>query len=279
MSSFYRLYYGQGTIDMDRVYQLMSTQGKFWDTSWEWAPSSGRSLLFGSWDRIGPRAPRDQTLSLPPVPEGEFLRQGYDWGTLNKRQLSLVGASLRQNDELLGLLHKNLRSVQFHRYNLEVFLSIAQLCRQNLEMLKELGEISELFRAAQAPAARLEYDQALTGLDEALDLAVNILDQRNRTLQDATATWYKSWYPRVPEANGRRYLLVLNDVQDYRVDRALGLNYLIERELLLPFGKWVTQVAQVRNHYAAEHGMPERTLHFNWQDTTTTSAEEANVTE
>ncbi len=276
MSSFYQLFYGQGAFDMDRLYQLMSSQAEFWDSSWEWAPSSARSLKFGNSDRIGPIVPRDQVLSLPPIPQGPYLRQEYDWGELNARRLRLVQQSLAQKDELLGLLHKNLRSVQFNPYNLEVYLSIAELCRHNLEMLEELGEINNSLKAAQAAAARLEYDQAVARLDQALALAEIIRGERNRALSDAAATWYKSWFPRVAEANGRRYLHVLNDVQDYRVDRELGLKYLIERELLLPFGEWFNQVQEVRNRYATAHWIPARNLQFDWKATTSTSAGQAH---
>lgn len=51
---------------------------------------------------------------------------------MNSRRLELASDSLADNDELLGLLHENLGSVELNRYNLEVYTSIAQLCRQNL---------------------------------------------------------------------------------------------------------------------------------------------------
>jgi hexosaminidase len=270
-SSFYRLFYGRGSANMDRLYQLMSTQAEFWASSWEWGPSSIRPVLFGNSDAIRPIAPRDQAISLPPLPVGDYLRLNYDWSKVNEKLLQLLQRSLADNDELLGLLNRNLGDVQLHAYNLEVFLSIAALYRQNLEMLQDLGAISASLHSAQAAAAKLNYSAALSGLDDALQLAYVIRAQRNRTLQSATTTWYKSWYPRVAEANGRRYLLVLNSVQDYRVDRTLGLKYLIQREFLLPFGDWFTQLQQARNHYAAAHQLPEVTLDFDWQEEVSTS--------
>jgi hexosaminidase len=270
-SSFYRLFYGRGATNVDRIYQLMSTQAEFWASSWEWGPSSIRPVLFGDSDGIRPIAPRDQVIPLPPVPEGNYLRLNFDWPQVNEKRLKLSQRSLADNDELLGLLNRNLGRVQFHAYNLEVFLSIAGLYRQNLEMLQNLGAISALLRSAETAAAKLNYSAALSDLDHALQSAYVIRAQRNRALQGATKTWYKSWYPRVPEANGRRYLLVLNSVQDYRVDRTLGLNYLIQREFLLPIGEWFKQVQQVRNRYAAAHQLPETALNFDWQDDASTS--------
>jgi hypothetical protein len=49
---------------------------------------------------------------------------------------------LTSNDELLDVIHANMRQVEFQHYNLEVYLAIAQLFRQNLHMLRDLNEIS-----------------------------------------------------------------------------------------------------------------------------------------
>ena len=56
--------------------------------------------------------------------------------------MNLARKSLAENDELMNLLYANLPEVQFNHYNLEVYLSIAKLCRQNLLMLKDLKEIN-----------------------------------------------------------------------------------------------------------------------------------------
>lgn len=47
--------------------------------------------------------------------------------------------NMSAKDELLDLLPCNLLSVLFQRYNLQVFLSIARVYRQNLEVILGLG--------------------------------------------------------------------------------------------------------------------------------------------
>ena len=64
---------------------------------------------------------------------------GGDWDLENAKRLKMAGRSLAQNDSLLDLLHTNLQRAQFNRYNLEVYLSIANLYRQNLLMLQDLA--------------------------------------------------------------------------------------------------------------------------------------------
>jgi hexosaminidase len=279
--SFYRLFYGQGASEMGRLYQLMSTQAQFWATSWDRKSSAALPLIFGYSYGTGPFTPHIQTLPLPAVPTGGYLHLAGNWSQQDARRVKLAWKFRGENDELLNLLYRNLPSVEFNRYNLEVYLSIAKLYRQNLDMLIGLEEINSHLETAQAQAAKLHYADALVALDEALDAAGRIRDERNEILRDVTGTWYKTWFPRVREANGRH---VARDPQEF-VDtgtsedarrRQVGLLYLIDREFLLPFGQWVNQVVAVRNQYAAEHHLANRTEQFDWQNVSVSHGEAIN---
>jgi hexosaminidase len=279
--SFYRLFYGQGTSEMGRLYQLMSTQAQFWATSWDRKPSAKLPLIFGYSYGIGPFTPHIQTLPLPPIPSAGYVHLASNWNQQNARRVKLAWKFRGENDELLNLLYRNLPSVEFNRYNLEVYLSIAKLYRQNLDMLTGLDEINSHLEAAKAEASKLHYGDAVAALDGALDAAGTIRDERNEVLQDVTTTWYKSWFPRVREANGRH---VARDPQEF-VDigtsedarrRQVGVLYLIDREFLLPFGQWVNQLVTVRNQYASSHHLPIRKIEFDWQDTSVSHGQPIN---
>jgi hypothetical protein len=272
--SFYRLFYGKGATEMDRLYQLMSTQAQFWASSWDREPSGKLPLVFGYSYGIGPFTPHHQTLPLPLAPTADYLRLHQDWLQENARRLELVWKFLGENDELLDLLYRNLPSVEFNRYNLEVYLSIAKLCRQNLLMLKDLEEISTHLGTAQDRAAKLQYAEAVAALDQALDTAGRVRDERNQALHDVTTTWYQTWFPRVREANGRHVARAPQDFVDTQTSEKarrgqVGLLYLIDREFSLPFGQWVNDVQSVRNGYATAHGLPTKEGKFDWQDVAT----------
>jgi hexosaminidase len=270
-SSFYHVFYGPGAVDMERVYQLMSTQAEFWSSSWDRGPSTARKPIFGNSDQVYKvrRPAHDQTLPLPPVPQGEYLRLPFDWSLENAKRVKMAQDNMPANAELLGLLHANLHSVQFQRYNLQVFLSIAGLCRQNLQMLTEMEALDGALKAAQAAAAHVEYAQAVASLDRALDIAQHIRYQRNLALDEAVDTWYKSWYPRVAEANGRKFLNEVDDVKDHLPMRTVDMSYLVNREMILPMGEWFEQVENARNQYAQAHNLPARTDKLDWKDAQT----------
>ncbi len=128
---------------MERVYQLDEHAGAVLvATSWDSEPSGKLPLIFGYSYGIGPFVPHHGDTPLPPVPSATYLRLKGDWAHDNARRLELAWKFLGENDELENLLYTNLPSVEFNRYNLEVYLSIAKLCRQNLLMFQGLDEMN-----------------------------------------------------------------------------------------------------------------------------------------
>ena len=278
MSAFYTLYYGWNGANVDRLYQLMSTQAQFWNDSWDSMQSTARKGIWGNSNGIYDkrRPARDQTIPLPPAPAAN-LSYRSDWAANNAKRLQLVDDVLPENDELLGLLYQNLKIVEQNRYNLEVFLSIAQLYRQNLEMLQSIAGIDTLLKSASAAAEKNQARPALQAIDRAIDQARSIQWSRNRALHDAQRTWYKSWYPRVTEANGRKFLHDLDDVKDHLPDRTIDMSYLVYREMLLPFNQWIEQIQTARNQYAQAHQAPVRDDQFDWKDLKPESGSEVGI--
>jgi len=252
---------------MNRVYQLMSEQAQFWADSWDTGPSDARKGIWGNSYGVFPsrRPARDQTITLP-APPGPDLRFDPRWSEQNARRVQLAAGFLSDNDELLGLLAENLRTVEHNRYNLEVYASVAQLYRQHLAMITDIGRICYLLENAEKAAGGKKPKEALEAVDRALELAKQIRQQRNTALRDAVSTWYKSWFPRVPEANGRKFVHELDDVKDHVPDRTIDMSYLVYRELQLPFGQWVEAIRSARNQFATADGLPVDQGKFDWLD-------------
>lgn len=266
-TSFDRLFHGSSARNMDRIYELLSRQAQAWADSWESAPSKLRKPIWGNSE--GPFNPRhpahDQVLPLPPAPAGDDLHLSSNWRLTNAKRLELAKLALAENDELLNLLNENQKTAQFNRYTLEVFTSIAGLCRQNLQMLLQIERMDALLASAHEKAAANARMDAIAALDQAISLANQMRHARNSALKQATDVFYKTWLPRVPQANGRTFLHEVDDVKDHLPDRTIGMEYLIYRELNCPIGQWVAQIQSARNAYARSHHLQETNEPFDWK--------------
>jgi hexosaminidase len=266
MSAFYPLFYGPSVNNMDRLYQLMSFQAQVWNDTWERVDSHARKPIWGNSDRIfqPPHPAHDRTMPLPKVPAGADLSYEGEWSRENAKRMEAVDAALPENDELLGLLHENLRLAEYNRDGLEVFVALAHLFRQNLAMLHGLARIDAALSEAQTAVRAAKDKDAVAAVDQALEIARLIRSERNQAVREATATWYKTWYPRVADANGRPFLHELDDVKDHLPDRTVDMSYLIYDELLLPLGDWYDRTQSARNRYAEAHQLPVRSEPLNW---------------
>lgn len=263
---FYNSFYGSGTVNIEKVYQLLSSQAQFYDESWEWKPSKWRKPIFGNHAEIyqTPKPARDQTLPMLPVPSAKDFSIKGDWSKAHQQLLLSARKALNENYELTNLLHENLRNVQYQQYNLEVMLSVALLCRQNLTMLLGLNKIDTLLKLSSKIAAK-DAAVALSLIDQALDEAETIRNRRNETLKQLVTVWYQQWHPQVEEANGRRYLNEVDDVKDHRPGRTPDMSYLIYRDLHYPLGKWAEGVQNARNKFAEENRLPLRKKQLLWE--------------
>jgi hypothetical protein len=263
---FFVSFYGSKIYKMNRVYQLSSNQAEFWNNSWDWEPSNLRTPIIGNSSGIYdiPRTAMDQTLPALPIPSAMDLSLDKDWSAENFGRIQSAERYLKENDELADLLKINIRNVDCQQYNLQVIQSIAMLCRQNLNMLIDLQHIDELLKLSSNIASK-DPATAISFIDQALDRVTVIRDKRNEVLKSLIILWYQDWYPLVNEANGRIYLLLVDDVKDHLPSRTADMSYLIYREIHYPLGEWTKKVIQIRNWYAKEHHLSRRMDIPDWQ--------------
>jgi hypothetical protein len=263
---FFNSFYGYNNVSMDRVYQLLSTQANFWDKSWDWQVSNLRTPIFGNSYGVydTPRPVKDQTLPLLPIPSGSNLSFTNTWNNTNKVRLDAAEKYLLENNELMNLLNQNMHQVDYQHYNLQVLHSVALLCRQNLNMLLDLKRVNEML-AISSQLSSTNPAGAVTLVDQALDQAKRLRDQRNEVLHSITTTWYQDRHPRVAEANGRKFVDQVDDVKDHQPVRTVDMSYLIYRQLNYPLGKWADDVKKARNQFAKAHSLPLRSDTIEWE--------------
>lgn len=264
--NFYKTFYRTENKDIKKIYQLTSEQAQFYEDSWEWGDSQWRTPIFGNHLEVysNPKPALDQSLLQLPVPESAGLLLKYSWIDSNYKRLMLAQTFLKENDELMRLLNSDL-SVLNNQYNIEVIRTVATMCRQNIIMLLNLKKINELMVSA-AKEASVDPTMALQRIDQSLDLAVSVKEERNAVLDSAVRVWYRDWLPIVKEANGRKFLQAMDDVKDHRPIRTSDMSYLIYRELNYPMDEWFEKTLLSRNEFAQRHGLKTREISLDWKE-------------
>jgi len=257
---FIEEYYGPGTTGMVEIYQGLQKQARFFKTSWDTVVSRTRDSGYGN--SYGPgvgTTRRDETLPQPALPQqpGLEITPIYHSG----RYADLVEEArglLQENQELTQKIFGAMHRVQRNRYNLEVFLSLAQLTRHHSQLIVAMHEMESSLMSAARAARNYnpnrdsgEARRAVEGMLSAFRLASSVVEDRKRTFASLEDIWEKSQFPKGQEVDGRKFVHILDDTKDHWADRRPDLSYMTAPEESIDLEGWMNQVAEILKNYAA----------------------------
>jgi len=260
-AEFMNIYYGPRVSEMVEVYRGLQTQARFFESSWDRAVSKARGPGYGNSYGKGTGTTRfDQTLPQPAMPTmpGLSFTPVYvgNYGKLAEDASRLA----LENDELIHRIHQNIAKADRNRYNLEVFLSIAELTGHHNRLIFGMKSIEEKLKAARAAAEKNDPQQAMGLLVAAYEQARGIVEERHKTFRRLKTTWEKSRLPKGQEVNGKKFYHALDDTKDHWADRRSDLSYMIAPEESIELEKWMKQLSSVIQDYAKKNNVHARAL-------------------
>jgi hexosaminidase len=260
-AEFMNIYYGPRVSEMVDVYRGLQAQARFFESSWDRAVSKARGPGYGNSYGKGTGTTRfDQTLPQPAMPTmpGLSFTPVYvgNYGKLAEDASRLA----LENDELIHRIHQNIAKADRNRYNLEVFLSIAELTGHHNRLIFGMKSIEEKLKAARAAAEKNDPQQAVGRLVAAYEQAVGIVEERHKTFRRLKTTWEKSRLPKGQEVNGKKFYHALDDTKDHWADRRPDLSYMIAPEESIELEKWMKQLSSVIQEYAKKNNLRARAL-------------------
>ena len=219
-TEFMDIFYGPNVTRMVEVYQALQRQARFFESSWDRVISRVRGPGYGNSDGKGIGTTRyDYTLPRPslPVLPGLDFTPVYNSGKYGKLVDSAKSAAI-ENDLLTHRIHENLRRADRNRYNLEVFLSLAELTGHKNHLILGMRSIEDRLQAARDAAQKASQAQALGELVAAYGTAKGVVAERRDVFGNLKTIWKKSRYPKGQEVNGKKFVHVLDDVKDHWAD-------------------------------------------------------------
>jgi hypothetical protein len=255
-ADFFDIYYGRQVHNISEIYSLMQTGARAFQSTWEEFPSRVRGPAYGNHKEKRPIVQNDMTLLPPALPRWPDLSIEPIYSTRYARQLADAPKQLAQNDRLLALLFENLPRATRNRHNLEVFISLAYLMRQTIQLVMTLGQIEQTLAKARDANAAGTFPRALDLLLQAHTDAGRVIGEKKTVLAQLTAVWEKGRYPRNIRINGRDYLHVFDDVKDHIADRRVDLSYMTMMQDQIGLDDWRTSLAKIIRNYGRLRTLP-----------------------
>ncbi|HEY3131428.1 MAG TPA: glycoside hydrolase family 20 zincin-like fold domain-containing protein [Acidobacteriota bacterium] len=261
VSDFMNIYYGPRVFDMVEVYRGLQIQAHFFETSWDKVVSKVRAPGYGNSEGKGIGTARyDKSLPQPAMPALPDLAFIPVYVGRYAKLVEEASQKAQENDTLVHRIHQNILRTDRNAYNLEVFLSLAELARHHSQLLLGLKRIEDLFQAARHELENNKNEQAMTELVSAYHQARDIVQDRHRTFEYVKAIWEKSRYPKGRELEGKKFYHVFDDVKDHWADRRADLSYMVAPEEGIGLESWMKRLASLIREYAGQHGLPMPSL-------------------
>jgi hypothetical protein len=261
VAEFMNMYYGPRVSEMVEVYRGLQTQARFFESSWDRVISKARGSGYGNSYGKGRGTTRfDQTLPQPAMPSAPNLSftpvyvGRYEKLVEDARRMAL------ENDALIHRIQQNMSKADRNRYNLEVFLSIAELAGHHNRLIYGMKGIEDKLKAARDAAEKSDPQQAVGQLVAAYDQARGIVEERHKAFRHLKTTWEKSRFPKGQEVHGKKFYHALDDTKDHWADRRPDLSYMIAPEESIELEKWMKQFASVIQEYAKKNNVHARAL-------------------
>jgi len=249
VAQFMRLFHGPEAVGMSEVYRLLDEGAKFWSSAWDRVPSRRGPSYKRQWH---PR--RDHTLALPRVPDPDTLDNQSFWQVRYADLRERARAAGVKNDRLIALLHENLGRARRNRHALEVFLSLAHLYADFLDLVRTLGAMEAALDEGRQAWDVVDPDRAASRLRAAANLAREYVGRREAMFADLIATWEVTRYPKGQSVAGRDFVHIQDDTKNHPADWTPDLGYLIKPSRDLNLEKWADDVDAAVVEFLRLHG-------------------------
>lgn len=255
-ADFMDVFYGPGSPDMKPVYDALIEGARFFERGWDRVTSKERETGYGNSYGKGIGAKRtDEVLALPKIPAAGSLRIDSKFHDQYGPLIAAAETIKAKNEDLRYKLSSYTGKVARNRYNLEVFLSIANLENYFIKTVLTLNKVEELLLKAGTEASEDQHSNAVAHLVEASNKMTDLIDWGNWMWQNLEDTWEKSRFKKNRSVAGRNFTHVMDDVKDHFADRREGLDYMIAPFQRMDLNGWRTRLDERIKRFAVGHNV------------------------
>ncbi|MFT3702118.1 MAG: beta-N-acetylhexosaminidase [Agriterribacter sp.] len=226
-TTFFNNRYSVNEVNMDSVYRLLNEGAYFYMESFErevWA-----------WGEIG-------KTHLPDLPRGDAIEYDPFWNTQYAERVRQSKLFINKMNSVISICNANLARDIDNKYDIEIFLSLANLIKHTALTYLDLSNVEQAIRNAHLQRF-VDLQKSYSYLKEAENIITTSIERRQKVFNDLVALWEKTRLPKGMSTSAKKYFFEQDRTRHF-ANRVADMSYLILDEQQLDMEGYLTQLQQ-----------------------------------
>jgi hypothetical protein len=230
--TFFKNYYGSGSVDMDRLFYLLT---------------EGSHHVFNTFERKVWHYGDVGKTYLPDLPRGDALEYDPYWNKQHKEMIDRSAQELDKMDSALAIIEANKKSGVKHTYDFEIFESVANFIRHTSQTYLDLSQLEFAIRDAHNQTF-VNRDSAYFNLQKAQKIVEDNLKRRAIVFNNLVNTWEKTRLPKGMSTPDKKYFFQQDRTRHF-ANRRPDMSYLIYDEETLDLEGYLEKLKAYMKQY------------------------------
>jgi hexosaminidase len=224
-TTFYQNRYGNEAVGIDTLYRLLNEGAYFFMESFErrvWA-----------WGEIG-------KTHLPDLPRGDAVEYDPFWNTQYAERVKLSNDFLEKMNKVIAICRQNLSVNISNKYDIEVFLTMANLVRHTASTYLSLSQLENAIKQAHEQRF-VDLQAACKSLERAEQIVKDNLAERKQVFSELVKVWEQTRLPKGMSVPGQQNFFEQDRTRHF-ANRVPGMEYLIVDEQKLNLEEYLSKL-------------------------------------
>ncbi len=231
-ATFFKNRYGNDATRVDTLYKLLNEGAYFYMESFErrvWA-----------WGEIG-------MTHVPDLPKGDALEYDPFWNSQYADRVKAANIFLEKMNRAIGICRQNLDSKINNSYDIEVFLSLANLIKHTALTYLDLSKLETAIRHAHEQRFT-DLDSSYNSLITASKIVKDHLARREKIFSELVQVWEKTRLPKGMSTETKKYFFEQDRTRHF-ANRVADMSYLIVDEQQLDLENYLLKLQQYTAYF------------------------------
>ena len=184
---------------------------------------------------------------LPDLPRGDALEYDPFWNKAYGDRVKAANEMLGKMNRAVAICRQNLQRTIDNRYDIEIFLTLANLIRHTALTYLDLSRLEAAIKEAHEQRF-VNLDSSYKSLEQAARIVQEQLARRKKTFGELVDVWGKTRLPRGMSTAGKKYFFEQDRTRHF-ANRVPDMSYLVVDEQKLDLEGYLVKLQQYNSYF------------------------------